>query len=490
MDPFNKLLAVLVTSLMLVGVTGSCEAPTPPPPAALFSVSTSSLTSSSAPDVPMPTPSLFQIASRGEDQTDEIQKVLDVMSSRGYGEVVFRAGPQSRVIKLRRMPNSNQPYSLILKEASNIIWRCEAGVVFERIDHGQGKEVDFAHLWIVDGMNIRIEGCGWDGGLARPGRPGVLQGEQSHVIDLRAEKLGVDSVWITDNDFAWYRGDAVRLLGKGDGGPPVKHVWILNNAMRDNQRSGVGIQRNVHNVEIVGNECWNCSDQCVDFEPSGKTAGWVSNITIAHNHFGPTAAFSVTIAGIKGVGDFDQRATRNIRVAHNTMGPLNVLWSSNVVVEGNIITSESRGNAGIQINGEIEEVLLSNNIVRSSVREGIQAASDHGGMGRGLKISGNMVTGPQNSGIVVRSLSDVTIEGNQVVGSVKVEAERPGMKVEDVLISGNTIQDPDTCLRILGRDNGISGAVLDGNVCRAPKGLDARGLVSVECGQNFGLSCP
>lgn len=444
-------------------------------------VSTSTVTESS--DVPIQAPGWYEIVATGRDQTAQIQKVLDAAAARGYGHILFRPGPQSGLIKLSRQ--DPYPYALKWKGAANVTWECQGGVTFKRVSADQGaKDRDFATLWVEDSHDLRFEGCTWDGGLRE-----FLQGEQSHIIDLRANKAEVFNVWVTDNDFAWYEGDAVRLLGNAaEDGPLVRDVFIDRNSMHDNQRSGVGVQRAVQRIHITNNKCWNCSDQCIDFEPSGKESEPVMDIVISGNWFGDNVSLALTIAGTKRQPDIEKRAARRILVEGNMfLGGVNVIWARDVIVRGNYIRTRGDKSPAILVNGEVQRLTIEGNeIVSDGVKEAIYLTSVHGETGRDVTVRSNNIRGPTNKGIVIRTMDEVTVTNNVIDGSVIYEAEIPGQAIKGFRLQDNIIRDPTMCLRLLGRDNGVSDVLVDGNRCYAPAFQDVRGDVQdVTLGVNW-----
>ena len=504
LDPFPRVFWTLVCCLFGIGLFTHCHQPPQPARAAGVATSTSALTVVDHPDHPetIEGSSHFVITAEGRDQTEEIEAVLDMLAARGGGSITFRAGVESGLIFLKK--KDAYGYAIKAKGIDNVTWRCEGGVTFKRLPYpGAARTKDFASIWIVDSHDVRFEGCNWDGGLRE-----FPQDEQSHILDFRADREEVYNIWVINNDFAWYEGDAVRLLGNANG-PLLRDVYIDGNSMHDNLRSGVGIQRAVQRVSITNNKCWNCSDQCIDFEPSGANSAPVTDILISGNWFGPNASLALTIAGTKRQPDIEKRATRRIVISNNVMqGGVNILWARDVRLDGNIIEAqavamlnkvlpdgriseeleprEGGKTHGVIINGEVQRVYIESNTItqKDGDKYGVSISRDHGDVIRGITVRDNRILGPQGRGLRLATVEDAVVMGNQIRGGMVLEAENdPSVKAT---IQMNTFEDSGPCIRLRGRDHGIKDVLIEGNRCYGSKMVDSKGMTEdIKLGTNW-----
>lgn len=187
----------------------------------------------------------------------------------------------------------------------------------------------------------------------------------------------------------------------------------------------------------------------------------------------------------------EARAVRDILVEGNIFGGgVNIIWARDVTIRGNQITTRGDKSPAILINGEVQRVSITDNELvapADGTKEAVSITSVHGEeIGSDVVIQGNRIRGPKNKGVVVRTMNRVVITDNEIEGSIILEAEKP-VSIRDFKVMDNTIRDPDTCLRLLGRDNGLYDVLVDGNWCRAPRFEDIRGDVQgVILGTNWG----
>ncbi|MGH7394526.1 MAG: right-handed parallel beta-helix repeat-containing protein [Candidatus Methylomirabilales bacterium] len=116
-------------------------------------------------------------------------------------------------------------------------------------------------------------------------------GEQTHGIQIGS---GVGTGTVTDIRVERVRfvhplplvgrsGDCLRLLGSSDGLPAgaVTRVTVVGSTFLRCARSGVSVQRNVHDLTVTASQFESAGDQDIDVEPTG--GGAVSGLVISGN---------------------------------------------------------------------------------------------------------------------------------------------------------------------------------------------------------------
>jgi hypothetical protein len=122
----------------------------------------------------------------------------------------------------------------------------------------------------------------------------------------------------------------------------IHDVMVESSLFYDNDRSGIGIQRNLGLVRILGNKFRDTGDQAIDFEPTGGSNPLNSSpfrFIIAHNqieHAKPTICLTLT-----GLGNTHPHSDSIF--AHNQIfgGCLDALDVENLIFEGNTILAGS-----------------------------------------------------------------------------------------------------------------------------------------------------
>ncbi len=133
--------------------------------------------------------------------------------------------------------------------------------------------------------------------------------EQTHAIEVGSSVgTGLVQDFRIDHVRFVHPGSGVAGVRKGDclrflGNTPeslVRRATVIGSTFTSCARSGIGIQRNVHDLIIMGNQFTQASDQDIDSEPTG--GGTNGSIAIIGNIFRDDVAiaqgdFAVTIGG-------------------------------------------------------------------------------------------------------------------------------------------------------------------------------------------------
>jgi hypothetical protein len=236
------------------------------------------------------------------------------------------------------------------------------------------------------------------------------------------------------------KGDCIRILGN-TAATAVKRVTIAGSSFTSCARSGIGVQRNVVSLAVLGNHFGErIGDTPFDSEATG---GFDEGLRLIGNSFADApATFSASLTSYRHAtitgNTFSDRGlslyrTQDVVVADNTfdvtaVSAAGVIEVANVAsgdkIDDNVIRRHGVGGPAIRITphsgGLPEQMSVTNNtIVADGDSSGISAESV-----RDIGIRDNDITftdpAPNGSGIMlratVRTMDGLTITGNTVAG--------------------------------------------------------------------------
>jgi hypothetical protein len=416
----------------------------------------------------------------GDGVTDDraaIQAAIDDARATRKAGVFFPAG----TYRVSRASGPGERWSLDLNDVTDFTVAGEGPAsVVKLVDtsqatsdwhvfilRGQARRVLFTDL-VVDGNRT---------GLTAPN-------EQSHGIEVEA---GTEDLVISRCIVRECFGDGVRLLGTPEAN--VRRVRIENTLFLTNKRSGLGVQRALEQILVVGCQFEaTVSDQSIDFEPSGADAPSefvIDGCTIRHTNRGP----AVTLTGIRGSdpvvrvkfsnnvvtgGEVFCVDVAQLTIQNNTIVvpgdqlrnriPVQVQRGGDtLVISGNLLVNQSvETRAAVSLSEvnqrQVSRALVSGNLCRTVAGSGVEVISSDD-----VAVEGNMLVaeGPCALGVLVRAEAsdvdriavrdnDVTVSGTgHWTTGVHVAAPTPH-RVVDVLIAGNTIHGAETGVRFVG----------------------------------------
>jgi hypothetical protein len=237
------------------------------------------------------------------------------------------------------------------------------------------------------------------------------------------------------------KGDCIRLLGN-TASTAVERVTIVGSSFTSCARSGIGVQRNVFSLAVLGNHFGEkINDTAFDSEPTGGEGD--DGLRLIGNSFADskvtfsasiTTYHHATITGNTFAGrGMNLYRTQDVVVADNTFD-VNALTGAGVIevqnvasgdkIDNNMIRRHGVAGPGIRITphsgGFPERMSVTNNtIIADGDSSGISAESP-----RDIAIRDNDVTftdpAPNGSGIALRAtartMDGLTITGNTIAG--------------------------------------------------------------------------
>lgn len=271
------------------------------------------------------------------------------------------------------------------------------------------------------------------------------------------------------------KGDCVRLLGNTPA-TMVLGVRILGSTFAGCARSGVSIQRNVHQVVVQASSFRGTGDQDIDSEPTGGVADLNSDVQIVGNLFHDPIRTSqgdhaVTVGGI--VAPMDR-----VIVASNIFNGrgLGMYRTANVTVTGNVFRAQMMGAAGVIHSANVlEHAIISSNIVSRSGYPGplIRATPQSGGLPTDILIDGNDLTNHTDGpGIYLESANQVAVRGNAITWKVSAPSQAgvymraTTADVNGIAVNDNQIRAPDLgwAVFLAAAPNSIGRSIVVGNV--------------------------
>jgi hypothetical protein len=384
-----------------------------------------------------------------------IQAAMDAATSAGGGTVCLGSGRWT----LNKAPagSFNRFAALSTHAARLTIAGTGPGTVLELVGD-QGLSDTYVLSFDPGAGDVTVERLTIDTSAA------TNTDEQTHAIEIGSgvcsDAIGTCSKPVTDvtvRDVRFVhpptpgmrKGDCIRLLGNTEA-TRVLRATIIGSSFINCARSGIGVQRNVNSLAVLGNHFDGViGDTAFDGEATG--GGWDDGLRLIGNSFanGPTT-FSVALTSYRHAtitgNTFSGRGlgmhrTQDVVVADNTFDVTaltsdGVVNSTNVAgglkIDNNVIRRHGVAGTGIRImphSGGIPQqiTVTGNTIVVEGDSNGFAAEGVHH-----IGIRDNDITlvdpAPNGHGIYLRAtvadMDGVMITGNTVTGSTYFAAVR------------------------------------------------------------------
>jgi hypothetical protein len=239
------------------------------------------------------------------------------------------------------------------------------------------------------------------------------------VTDVRIERLIINHPQGTNVR----KGDCLRLVG-ATAASYVRRVTVIGSSFLACARSGIAIQRGVHDLVVVGNQFTEASDQDIDAEPSAD--GGNSGLTIVGNIFrdNPVAAqgdWSVALAGY-GV------SMDAVTLANNVFEGRGVVFNrmANTVVSGNTFNATMETGYGVlNFENDADSIVITGNAIRRRGFAGplIRIMPAGGNHAKRISIGQNeMVQETNGNGIHLESVTKLGVVANGIEWTTPNEA--------------------------------------------------------------------
>jgi len=283
------------------------------------------------------------------------------------------------------------------------------------------------------------------------------------------------------------KGDCIRLLGNTPA-TKVERVTIVGSSFTDCARSGIGVQRNVISLAVLGNHFGgNIGDTAFDAEATG---GSDDGLRLAGNSFADsTVTFSASLTNYA-----------HAIVTGNTFSGrgLSLYRSQDILVTGNTFdVTEASGAGVIDAENVADGVKIDGNVIRRHGVAGpaIKVTPHSGGIPNRVSISNNTIVADGNADAIyaesVRNLgvrdNDITFTSPAPDGS-GIHLDAISGPIDQAMITGNTIAGPLTArggntyyaaVRLAARPATISGVTVALNSTRGA-------IRSLDCSQTGG----
>jgi Right handed beta helix region len=383
----------------------------------------------------------------GVDDRAPIQAAVDAAAAAGRGTVCLGGG---RWTVTRAPVGSYNRFAALATHSAHLkLAGGGPGTVVELVGDQQGG--DTAVISLDPGASdITIEALTIDTSAA------TNTAEQTHAIAVGSGvcsaangtcSMPVTDITVRDVVFdhpalpGFRKGDCIRLLG-GTPATAVRRVSIIGSSFTNCARSGIGVQRNVFSLAVLGNHFGErIGDTPFDSEATG---GGDDGLRLIGNSFADApATFSATVT-----------TYQHVTVTGNTFAGrgLFIYRTQDVVVADNTfdVTAVS-GEGVIDVENAADGVKIDNNQIRRHgvAGAGIRVQPHSGAFPQQVSISNNTIVldGDSNgvAGDSVRNIgirdNDITFTGPAPNGSGVILQGITG-PLEEVDITGNTIAGP------------------------------------------------
>ncbi|MFL6077086.1 MAG: right-handed parallel beta-helix repeat-containing protein [Mycobacteriales bacterium] len=387
------------------------------------------------------------VANDGVSDRVPIQAAIDAATGAGGGTVCLDSGRWT----VDRAPNGSYDHSAALSthSAHLTISGTGPGTVIE-LTGDQGAAATSVISLDPGASDITIQGLAIDTSAA------TNTDEQTHAIEIGSGvcssgngtcSMPVADITVRDVRFRHpasgvagvRKGDCVRLLGN-TAATQVKRVTIIGSSFTSCARSGIGVQRNVSSLAVLGNHFGeHIGDTPFDSEATG--GDWDDGLRLEGNSFADApATFSATIT-----------TYRHATVTGNTFADRGVFLyrTQDVVVSDNTFDVTAPDGAGVI---ESENVASGDKIDNNTIRRhgaagaGIRVTPHSGGIPQHVTISNNTISvDGDSSGIVVESPSDIGIRDNDITfteaapDGMGIYARATAVAMNGMMITGNTV---------------------------------------------------
>ncbi|MEN3360053.1 MAG: Pectate lyase superfamily protein [Mycobacteriales bacterium] len=382
------------------------------------------------------------------DDRAPIQAAVDAAAAAGRGTVCLGGG---RWTVTRAPVGSYNRFAAVATHSAHLtLTGGGPGTVLELV--GDQQAGDTAVISLDPGASdITIERLTIDTSAA------TNTAEQTHAIAIGSGvcsaangtcSMPVTDITVRDVVFAhpalpgFRKGDCIRLLGNTPA-TAVRRVSIIGSSFTNCARSGIGVQRNVFSLAVLGNHFGErIGDTPFDSEATGGAGD--DGLRLIGNSFADApATFSATVT-----------TYQHVIVTGNTFAGrgLFLYRTQDVVVADNTfdVTAPS-GEGVIDVENAADGVKIDNNQIRrhGAAGAGIRVVPHSGAFPQQVSISNNTIVldGDSNgvSGESVRNIgirdNDITFTGPAPNGSGVILQGITG-PLEEVDITGNTIAGP------------------------------------------------
>ena len=253
--------------------------------------------------------------------------------------------------------------------------------------------------------------------------------EQMHGI-----KINGGSKDVTVHNVRVYQtaGDGIRLLGadKEEETKITRGVFIDRCSLVQNKRTGVAFQRGVETVRLTNSYLEMTppgSDACIDFEPTGKTAGGgpasaAKDVLIDANlMLHGNDAIAVSLSGTPSAGSADPLA--DVHFTNNILlgGSVFCTDIDRLTFRGNIVIGSSADTArtALDVHRGGHDLLIADNVLVNRAASNVEAVIKLGGASNRptshTMVSDNVCVTAFGIGIVAMSPVDVSVHDNLVI---------------------------------------------------------------------------
>jgi Right handed beta helix region len=390
------------------------------------------------------------VANDGVSDRVPIQAAIDAATGAGGGTVCLNSGRWT----VDRAPNgSYDRFAALSTHGAHLtISGTGPGTVIE-LPGDQGAAATSVISLDPGASDITVQGLAIDTSAA------TNTDEQTHAIEIGSGicsagngtcSMPVADITIRDVRFRHpasgvagvRKGDCVRLLGN-DAATQVKRVTITGSSFISCARSGIGVQRNVSSLAVLGNHFGEqIGDTPFDSEATG--GDWDDGLRLEGNSFANApATFSATVT-----------TYRHATVTGNTFADRGIFLyrTQDVVVSDNTFDVTAPDGSGVI---ESENVASGDKIDNNTIRRhgaagpGIRVTPHSGGVPQHVTISDNTISvDGDSSGIVVESPSDIGIRDNDITfteaapDGMGVYARATAVAMNGMMITGNTVTGP------------------------------------------------
>jgi len=390
------------------------------------------------------------VADDGASDRVAIQAAIDAAAAAGRGTVCLDSG---RWTVERAPAGSYDRFAALSTHGAHLtITGTGPGTVLE-LPGDQGGGATSVISLDPGASDITVQGLTIDTSAA------TNTDEQTHAIEIGSSvcsagngtcAMPVTDVTIRDVRFQHpastvsgvRKGDCVRLLGN-TAATMVKRVTIIGSSFLSCARSGIGVQRNVTSLAVLGNHFGErIGDTPFDSEATG--GDWDDGLRLEGNSFANApATFSATIT-----------TYRHATVTGNTFADRGIFLyrTQDVVVSDNTFdVTAADGYGVIESENVASGVKIDNNSVRrhGAPGPGIRVTPHSGGIPQHVTITNNTISvDGDSSGIVVESPSDIGIRDNDITftgaapNGMGIYARATATAVNGMMITGNTVTGP------------------------------------------------
>lgn len=262
----------------------------------------------------------------------------------------------------------------------------------------------------------------WDNSLPVYYRDLVIDGYSSSFTNPNEQIHGIQmgftggaGLYAYNCEFRNFVGDGIR--NGGEVSTPAEDIAVVNCRFIDNDRSGIGVQRNCNRWLIAGNYFYGTNDQDIDFEPTGT--GGDTNFIIVNNicKRRPDRVGTASIT-LTGNGDTTDSHRRSV-FANNVLdgGNLDALNLQYSVIANNVVFNDlSAGgqSPAVHLRKYMRSCVVSNNvIVQKSIQPGLQLAFHTSSAPEEMVISDNVIhVFSQRQAILVDGVGNMNISNN------------------------------------------------------------------------------